>query len=358
MKLKYILKSVLLNVSRMETLVDDVGSFPLPAGVSRENYDRAYAAAREAMQTGKATADDEFMRKNFYNVVADSFRLKLQAALDVTSFPQHYDMHRQVLDVIRKAMEKGTYVVDVEDAFLPEVRVVEREAKRLSEEIGNPIQLRVCVTGPFELYLRQLGTVAHADVLLMFAESVKRFAANSVLNGKYVRTEVVSVDEPSLGFQDVAVDSGLFLSVMKKAFDFGGATKQVHLHSTSRIADLLRVGNVDVLSFEFGASPKNIQNVSKRMLDEADKQIRVGVARTDIDSIVAELYGKDITKPTAEQLVEDEDVIHRRFVQAKTRFGERLAFAGPDCGLGGWPSQEAAFLLLKRTVSAVKTAEK
>jgi methionine synthase II (cobalamin-independent) len=34
-----------------------------------------------------------------------------------------------------------------------------------------------------------------------------------------------------------------------------------------------------------------------------------------------------------------------------------MTFTGPDCGLGGWPTQQAAELLLKRTVNAVKKAE-
>ena len=50
--------------------------------------------------------------------------------------------------------------------------------------------------------------------------------------------------------------------------------------------------------------PKNIEEVSKSILDKADKQIRVGITRTDIDSIWAELYEKGITQPSTEQLVE------------------------------------------------------
>ncbi len=59
-------------------------------------------------------------------------------------------------------------------------------------------------------------------------------------------------------------------------------------------------------------------------------------------------------KPTAEQLIESEEAVRKRFVAAKEKFGDRLAFVGPDCGLGSWPSQDAALLLLKRTVAAVK----
>jgi 5-methyltetrahydropteroyltriglutamate--homocysteine methyltransferase len=90
------------------------------------------------------------------------------------------------------------------------------------------------------------------------------------------------------------------------------------------------------------------------MLDEADKNIRVGVSRTDINSIMAELYDKGITKPDAEQMVEDERIMQKRFETAKAKYGDRMTFTGPDCGLGGWPTQEAAQLLLARTVKAVK----
>jgi 5-methyltetrahydropteroyltriglutamate--homocysteine methyltransferase len=82
----------------------------------------------------------------------------------------------------------------------------------------------------------------------------------------------------------------------------------------------------------------------------------MGVSRTDVDALLAELNDKGISKPTADQLVESEETIGKRFIAAKERFGERLAFAGPDCGLGSWPTQDAALLLLKRTVAALKNA--
>jgi 5-methyltetrahydropteroyltriglutamate--homocysteine methyltransferase len=214
----------------------------------------------------------------------------------------------------------------------------------------------VCVAGPLELYLKVVGTVCYEDVLLMFAETVRRFAEKSVLNSKYVRTEVVCLDEPSFGFLDVSAARDVVVDVLEKAFSFTGVTKQVHLHSSLRVADVLDVEGLDVVSLEFAASPKNLEGLSKRMLDEADKHVRVGVARTDVDSIRAEFYEKGVVNPPVEQLVEGVGVMRRRFSVAKEKFGDRLLFAGPDCGLGGWPSQEAAELLLKRTVDAIKNA--
>jgi 5-methyltetrahydropteroyltriglutamate--homocysteine methyltransferase len=68
---------------------------------------------------------------------------------------------------------------------------------------------------------------------------------------------------------------------------------------------------------------------------------------------MAELVEKG-AKPEAEQLVDDEKTIRKRYQKALEIFGERMTFAGPDCGLGAWPSQEVAHLLLKRTVKAIK----
>lgn len=340
----------------MGVLVDDVGSFPLPAWIDREQFNGAYVQAREAICTGKSIKKDELLLKNFYQVVIDSFRKKCATGLDVVNYPQHYDMHRQITDLIYKAMDNGTYLIDEKCAVIPEVHVIDGEAKTLYEEFGKRIPLRVCITGPMELYLKVMGTIPHKDVLMTFAESVRRFARNSILDSKHARTEVISLDEPSFGFQDISADKDVILDVLEKAFDFAGVTKQIHLHSSSRLSDILGVRNLDVLSFEFGASPKNVEGCSKKMVEEADKRLRVGIARTDVDAIAAELRDRGFAKPETEQMAEHEEVIRKRFLIAKKKYGDSMAFTGPDCGLGGWPTQESAQLLLKRTVDAVRHA--
>jgi 5-methyltetrahydropteroyltriglutamate--homocysteine methyltransferase len=341
----------------MDTVVDDIGSFPLPASVNRETFNKAYQLAREAIADGRDVRKDEFLLKNFCEVTLDSFKKTLLSGLDVVNYPQQYDGINQVSDVIHVAMAKGSFLVEEKQAFLPEVHLISEEAKNLSEEAGRRIPLRVSIFGPLEQYLNEVGTTPYSDVLESFAETIRRFSKNSVLNSKHIKTEVVSLDEPSFGFQSIAAGSDVICEVLEKAFDFQGAVRQIHLHSVSRLPDLLEVGNIDVLSFEYAASPKNIEGVSKKMLEDADKQIRVGVSRTDIDSIVAELYDKGVPQPTAEQLVEAEELIKKRYVAAKAKYGERMTFTGPDCGLGSWPSQEAACLLLERTVKAVKSSQ-
>lgn len=348
------LKEFSRQYTLMDMLVDDIGSFPLPTTVSRETFNKAYCLAREAIINRRDPRQDEFLSKNFCAITLDAFKKKHLSGLDVVNYPQQYDGMRQVSDVIHTAMEKGTFVVDQKQAILPEVHLIGEEAKRLSEELGREISLRVSLFGPMEQYLKEIGTVAYRDVLDGFAETIRRFAKNSVLENKYIKTAAVSIDEPSFGFANIAAESDVLCAVLEKAFDFQGAVRQIHLHSSLRLPDLLGVRNIDVVSFEYAASPKNIEGVSRRMLESADKQIRVGVSRTDVDSIVAELHDKGVAKPTAEQIVESEETIRKRFVAAKAKYGESMSFTGPDCGLGSWPSQEAAQLLLKRTVKAVK----
>jgi len=340
----------------METRVDDVGSFPLPDYVDRETFDKAYAAAKEAIRNREKLSGNRLL-ETFNRVILESFKKKLRAGLDVANYPQQYDGMKQVGEEIRKAMEKGTFIVDNKDAILPEVYVIAEQAKNLSEEFGRQISLRVSMFGPMEQYLKEVGTTAYGDVLDGFAETIRRFAKNSILNSKYIRTEVVSIDEPSFGFLTINASKEELGAVLQKAFDFQGATRQIHLHSSVSLPDLLTVKNIDVLTFEYAASPKNIESVSKKILEEADKNIRVGISRTDIDAITAEIRDRALKNPAAEQLVETEATIRKRYILAKQKFGERMTFTGPDCGLGGWPSQETAQMLLERTVKAVKSAE-
>jgi 5-methyltetrahydropteroyltriglutamate--homocysteine methyltransferase len=160
---------------------------------------------------------------------------KMWRWLGAVNYPQHYDMHKQFSDIIHKAIDKGTYVVAEKDAIICEVYVINEEAKRFYEETGNRVSLRVCVTGPMESYLKGIGTTSYKNILLMLAETVRSFAKNSILDSKHVKTEVIALDEPSSGFQDITADRETLLEVLEKAFDFDDATKHIHLHSPLRV---------------------------------------------------------------------------------------------------------------------------
>jgi len=52
--------------------------------------------------------------------------------------------------------------------------------------------------------------------------------------------------------------------------------------------------------------------------------------------------------------METPHVIEKRLEKAHAIFGERIRYAGPDCGLGSWPAQKLAFNLLMNTGTGIK----
>jgi len=124
----------------MDTLVDDVGSFPLPNRVDKEVFDKTYVLSREAIINGKDIREDEFLLNSFYSVTLESFRKKLSSGLDIVNYPQQYDGMKQVSDVVHTAMGSGTFQVEEKQAFLPEVHVISKEARAVG--LQEPSEIR------------------------------------------------------------------------------------------------------------------------------------------------------------------------------------------------------------------------
>jgi 5-methyltetrahydropteroyltriglutamate--homocysteine methyltransferase len=334
--------------------VDDVGSFPLPKGITKEDFAEAYPKAQKAFAEGKDLTEDSTLRDIFYKAVASSLGSKIGSGLDVVNYPQHYDMHKQFLGAIEH-YQTEPYLIDRKYAVIPELFVIEREAKKYYEERGESLKLKVCVTGAIELYLKTpFGFHVYEEILDNLAKSVNYFLKNSILNSKYVETFVVSIDEPSLGFVDLlSIEKDGLISALEKSIEGIPTHVQIHLHSLKAAELPLGAKGVDILTGEFAATPKNLEFITKAELERHDKYIRGGVTRTNLDYIIAEFMDKGI-KPKDEQLVDEAGIIKKRYEKAREIFGERMSFAGPDCGLGAWPSQEVAHLLLKRTVEAIR----
>ncbi|MBI5254003.1 MAG: hypothetical protein HY930_06390 [Euryarchaeota archaeon] len=332
-------------------LVDDIGSFPLPKGVSRGEFSEVYPKAQKAVAEGKDLRKDSQLYEKFYKPVASSFKFKIDSGLDVINYPQHYDMHRQFLDAIMQHQVEP-FLIDSNYAVIPELFVAQEEAKKFEK---GKLKLKVCVTGAIELYTRTtFGYYVYEEVLQNLARSVNSFLRNAILSTKYVETSVVSIDEPSLGFADLLnVEEDALIKALEKSVEGIAAEVQIHLHTLKAVEMPLKARGIDAIGSEFAASPRNAELISKKVLEKYDKFLRAGITRTDIDSILAEWLEKGIS-PSPEQLVEEERVIRARYEKLKEIFSERIAFAGPDCGLGSWPSQETACLLLRRTVAAVR----
>ncbi|GAH66462.1 unnamed protein product, partial [marine sediment metagenome] len=53
-------------------------------------------------------------------------------------------------------------------------------------------------------------------------------------------------------------------------------------------------------------------------------------------------------------LIDSKKRIKKNLLDALELYKDRLRFVGPDCGLGGWPSQQVASELLHRTSEVIK----
>lgn len=326
---------------------DDVGSFPLPPWINEKDFRELY---RKALHSNK---EGEESRRMLKGVVLESFEAKLGSGLDVVTYPQHYDMYAQFLEPIEIYQEEP-YLVSEKAARLIEVELIKENAKELYEKLGKKIELKACVTGAIELYLStEYGKNVYKDILENLAKSVNRFLKSALIKNKYIETKAVSIDEPSLGYADLLnVKKEDITDILEISAANINTHVQLHLHSLKAADIFLQAKNVSIVTAEYASSPKNIELVSKRDLDAHDKFIRVGIARTDIDSIIAEFLEKGV-EPNIKMLIDEKEEIKRRFEKAKEKFQERLLFAGPDCGLRSWPSQEAAGELLKRVSDGI-----
>jgi len=326
---------------------DDVGSFPLPNWINEKDFRELY---RKALHKDKEGDESSRMLKG---AVLNSFEAKLGSGLDVVSYPQHYDMYAQFLEPV-EIYQDEPYLISDKEAKIIEVEIIKENAKELYEKFGKKIELKVCATGPVELYLStEFGKNIYKDILENLAKSVNRFLKSTLIKNRYIETKVVSIDEPSLGYADLLnVEKEDLIDVLEASAENINAHVQLHLHTLKAIDIFLQAKNINVVTAEYASNPKNLELVSKQALEKHDKFIRVGIARTDIDSIIAEFLEKGV-EPNTKMLLDEKAEIKRRFEKAKEKFGERLLFAGPDCGLRSWPSQEAAGELLKRVTEVV-----
>ncbi|HMB44203.1 MAG TPA: methonine synthase, partial [Candidatus Methanoperedens sp.] len=229
---------------------------------------------------------------------------------------------------------------------------------------------RLCVTGPIELYINQFGSTAYKDVLNAFATSIDRFISNSIENAKQFRIAVISIDEPSIGINpNIMFNDGDMIEALTIATKTAGSNKidtEIHLHSPLHYKLICMVPYISIIGVESAANPSYLDLIDKKDLEDSEKYLRVGVARTDIFGMAAALnekYNTNVWKEPAKldeitTQMETRDIIAKRLGKAYSIFGRRIKYAGPDCGLGSWPSQELASNLLRNTCAGIKEFRK
>jgi 5-methyltetrahydropteroyltriglutamate--homocysteine methyltransferase len=314
----------------VDIVFDDIGSYPLPKGLRLEGL-----------------SQDQYL-----GLVRDALAQKASAGVVVPTYPQFRDMIKMFMDpILDPDRSESPYLVSKEFAKIPELEVAE------AMDLKN---LRACITGPVELYLSAFGSTTYTDILFLLAESVARFAENALASGK---VKVVSLDEPSLGISpSVAFSEDDILRALEIASKpCHDALCEVHLHSALYAEPCCRVEGINVVGIESAANPYYLKLVDRKVLEETDTYLRAGIARTDILSMAAKLNDRlginlwdDPSRLEKEILgQESPEVITGRLTRAWEIFGERLKVAGPDCGLGSWPSQSMAQRLLSNCAIAI-----
>ena len=339
-----------------EIISDDIGSFPLPEGADRDKIRETASkiAAGEAPGPQKASFD---------LIVADMMQKKIDAGIMRPNYPQVTDMIGFYRRLMEGYAEDGEpWLVRKKNAVIPELFAIDSAGKRFFKETGEPLRVKVCVSGPLELYLKCAGGVVEEDLLMNVAKSISRFIENSLIDTTYMKTPYISIDEPSLGLNpNLAFDPDVLADAWEAAVKKSGTRDvMMHLHSVNAVDTLYPVRKINVIGVEYAASPGALDLLDRREIESCDKFLRVGVARTDIMRMVPEYnqkYATDIwkTKDYSGLTGKMENVknIAKRLENAYDLFGDRIRYAGPDCGLGSWPGQDAAYAILKNAADAI-----
>lgn len=310
-------------------LFDDIGSFPLPLGIKRE------------------WAEKNFQSKEYEEMVQRAFLMK-EKFVEVPNYPQFRDMVKMFLEPIKNPdFQDDAYLISEREAKIPEVEFVEKMKIE---------KLRVCITGVFELYYREFGGVIYEDLLENIAESVYRFAKNTM---KYKNVVCLSFDEPSLG---VVPDLQPSKELVERTYDFKlNVDTQVHLHEPVFYTHFENTG-IGIIGIESASNPTKLNAIDPEILESADKKLRVGVARTDIDCMLSEFNerhgvnawkNEDLSLLAIEEFEPPNNILER-IKTAKERFGDLISYIGPDCGLFSFPSQKVALKLLENIQKAKK----
>jgi 5-methyltetrahydropteroyltriglutamate--homocysteine methyltransferase len=345
----------------METC--DVGSLPVP-GEERKLEEGRRKYARE-----EGGEEAEY----FEQVVVSSFLDKVRCGITLPNYPQFSDMISSFLEPLRGVRRKGEgYVLEEEPSLrtgeevLPELKALLRNSGRVKE--GGGERMKVCLTGPYTL--SSLFSGWDETLFTLLSRPLARLVPENLPRGKGLRVELFSLDEPVFGRDDPRLDRGSEgREVLLKAWEevLGAARRKgvktlLHLHQTSD-GLFWELENLDGVESHV-EDPLYSSPETPRLLERRDKFLKVSITRTDFDRLVERRVGtgekvgevwKGIRegRVRAEEYLEGEEEMGLRLRRAVERFGERVAYAGPECGLRGFPTYESALECLRRVARAV-----
>ena len=334
-----------------EIIFIDEGSLPTPEGITREWI--------------KAAAENRNEDEKLFSMIREAFQRKIDVGVHVPTYPQFRDMIGQFLDIIKD--EKNCYepyVLKEENAKILELEIIEEVAKQYKEETGKTLEVRVCIAGPTDMYLQAFGATAFVDAYHILALDIEKFIKQAFKTAKNFKIKVIALDEISLGLNDkIQFSDADIISALTVASTYArqqGADMEIHLYSPLKYK-LICETPINVIGFEYAGTPSYLDLLDRKVLEDSNTYVGVGISRTDIFSLISivnEKYGinawkeKEYMQKIVTEL-ETPDVIKKRLETAYSVLGDRIKYANPDCGLAFWPDQDLAFKLLENTAKAV-----
>jgi 5-methyltetrahydropteroyltriglutamate--homocysteine methyltransferase len=360
----------------------DVGSFPFVD-------DSKFVEGANRFSLHSADESTKFFEKKVLEGLVD----KIGAGIDVPNYPQFRDMNEMFLSMI-DGVERinGGYIqtnipsVKANRSGIPEVMVIEKSSHIIQEKKGAAFEIRICVTGPYTL--SSFFPYKREDIFIKLGNVISQIVENSIFNNKHGRVSLVSVDEPVFGLQDDAlIDFGsegrenlrrawesIFHKIKSK-----NAQTIIHLHSTSNPL-FWEIPSLDVIESHVD-DPLIKMKKTGELLESRDKFLKASVAVNDFDALIKKgivtgspekLTESDLNEKIAEAwtdikhgrinpetFLESVDLMKSRLVKVVDGFGaERVLYAGPECGLKGYPTYKTALECLRRVSSAVESFEK
>ena len=325
----------------------------------------------------------------FENKVVSGFIDKAKAGINVPNYPQFRDMTQMFIDMIEGLvkvnggyMETSTLTVKAGKGLIPEAQAINNRSKDIHEKLGQSFNLRMCITGPYTIS----SVLAYKDknTFTRLGNVLAQIIDANIFNSKHGSVKLVSVDDPVFGFvDDPLLDHGsegrenllkAWETIMQK-IQVKGAQTCLHLHNTS---DELFWQAESLNMIESHVNDTFYQTKrTKQQLEATDKFLKASIAVTDFDQLIRNHILNASTQKLSEATInekiadawknlnanktnptiflEDIDTMKQRLKEIIERFGEnRIAYAGPECGLRSFPTYESALECLRRTSETTK----
>jgi len=356
----------------------DAGSMPFIGDINR------FLAG--AQDYGQMTNESTLF---FEDKVVSVFIDKAKAGINVPNYPQFRDMTQMFIDMINGlAKVDGGYVETATltprplKAWIPEAQAIKNHSKDIHEKLGQPLKLRVCITGPYTI--SSVFAYKEKNTFTRLGNVLAQIADANVFNNKHGSANLVSVDEPVFGFiDDPLLDHGsegrenllkAWETIMQK-ISAKGAQTCLHLHNTS---DELfwQISSLNIIESHVN-DPFYQTKRTKEQLEATDKSVKASIAITDFDQLIRNRIINATTQRLSDAAVnekiadvwknlkagganpttylESTETMKHRLKNAIQKFGEnRITHAGPECGLRSFPTYETALECLKRTSETTK----